>query len=484
MQKRKVLVVGLGISGISICDALVGAHHNVTASQEKHDDAYPLIEVTATDSKPLQDLGISKEVLDRLSRAGCRFVLGSNDVGDVRQFQEIIVSPGVPLDIPLLQEARKQGIPIVGELEWAWRRINMPVIAVTGTNGKTTTTELIGVVMHRWGKRTFVGGNIGVPLTQAVMTPNLWDVAVLEVSSFQLDTADTFAPDIFVVLNITEDHLDRYPSFDAYARSKISPILRQQKGQWAIVNGDDETITRLVRENIDCGKIKEDRLIFWSRRNSLAHGFITGDILNVKLPEKYDSPIRISLANERLKGNHNKENMAAAALACMLFGVPPEIIEEAFANFSPGHHRIEWVDRINGVDFYDDSKATNVDAVVRALECFEGRRVWLFLGGRDKGGSYEKLLKKASTICRGICLFGEARPRILEAIKSLKLDSSLEILEGEDLEEAFSAVIKRVRPGEVVLLSPACSSFDQYRSYAERGDHFKQLVKRWKVLNN
>ena len=467
MQKRKVLVVGLGISGIAICEALLKE---------------PQTEVTATDSKPLQHLELSDKAFKRLSEAGCRFVLGSNDVGNVDELDEIIVSPGVPLDIPLLNEARKRGVPIVGELEWAWRRINMPVIAVTGTNGKTTTTELIGAVMKLWGKRAFVGGNIGVPLTQAVMTHDLWDIAVLEVSSFQLDTADSFAPDIFVVLNITEDHLDRYPSFEAYAMSKMSPILRQRKGQWAILNGDDETIVRIAREFISRGEMEEDRLLFWSRHNPAAHGFINGDFLSLRIGSNHGTGI--TLANDRLKGNHNRENMAAAALACLVFGVPPLIIEEAFKNFSPGHHRIEWVDRVNGVDFYDDSKATNVDAVVRALECFEGRKVWLLLGGRDKGGSYERLLKEARERCRGICLFGEARHRILEAIRNSELDSSIEILKGEDLEEAFAAAAKRAKPGEVVLLSPACSSFDQYRSYAERGDHFKQLVKRWKILNN
>jgi len=467
MQKRKVLVVGLGISGIAICEALLKE---------------PQTEVTATDSKPLQHLELSDKAFKRLSEAGCRFVLGSNDVGNVDEFDEIIVSPGVPLDIPLLNEARKRGVPIVGELEWAWRRINMPVIAVTGTNGKTTTTELIGAVMKLWGKRAFVGGNIGVPLTQAVITHDLWEIAVLEVSSFQLDTADSFAPDIFVVLNITEDHLDRYPSFEAYATSKMSPILRQRKGQWAIINGDDETIVRIAREFISRGEVEEDRLLFWSRHNPTAHGFINGDFLSLRIGSNHGTGI--TLANDRLKGNHNRENMAAAALACLAFGVPPSVIEEAFKNFSPGHHRIEWVDRVNGVDFYDDSKATNVDAVVRALECFEGRKVWLLLGGRDKGGSYERLLKEARERCRGICLFGEARHRILEAIRNFEPDSSIEIMEGEDLEEAFAAAAKRAKPGEVVLLSPACSSFDQYRSYAERGDHFKQLVKRWKILNN
>jgi len=469
MQKRKVLVVGLGISGITICEALLKE---------------PQIEVTATDSKPLQHLELSDKAFKRLSEAGCRLVLESNDVGNVDEFDEIIVSPGVPLDIPLLTEARNRGITIVGELEWAWRRINMPVIAVTGTNGKTTTTELIGAVMKLWGKRAFVGGNIGIPLTQAIMTHDLWEIAVLEVSSFQLDTADSFAPDIFVVLNITEDHLDRYPSFEAYAMSKMSPILRQRKGQWAIVNGDDETIVRIAREFISRGEIEEERLIFWSRHNPMAHGFINGDFLTLRNVGHYDNSIRLSISNDRLKGNHNRENMAAAALACLVFGVSPSIIEEAFKNFSPGHHRIEWVDRVNGVDFYDDSKATNVDAVVRALECFEERKVWLLLGGRDKGGSYEKLLREANKRCRGICLFGEARHRILEAIGNFDLDPSIKILEGEDLEEAFAAVVKQAKSGEVVLLSPACSSFDQYRNYAERGDHFKQLVKRWRILNN
>lgn len=516
MPERNVLVVGLGVSGISICEAL--AVNRIAGDTD--------IQITATDTKTADQLGIPDNVLQRLSQAGCRFVLGSNNVGDVSRFDEIIVSPGVPLQIPMLEKARLLGIPVVGELEWAWRYVNSPVIAVTGTNGKTTTTELIGSIMSRWGKKTFVGGNIGVPLTQAVMNGEQWDVMVLEVSSFQLDTAPSFSPDIFVVLNITEDHLDRYDSFDAYARSKISPILRQKPGQWAIANGDDPTIMPLIDEEIRLGKINPDRLLLWSWNKPSAHGFISANQLRIsailrkgRMPvliegksptpqpkeqdaypsaeieelvitfergrSRGDACVAPTLAepSRLVLGNHIKENMAAAALAALVFGVPPKVIQETFWNFVPGRHRIEWVDNVDGVDFYDDSKATNVDAVVRALQCFEGKRVWLLLGGRDKGGSYERLLDEAAIRCRGLCLFGEARFRIHEAIKGWnKAENDWEVVLAENLEEAFIGAAKRAEQGEVVLLSPACSSFDQYRSYAERGDHFKKLVAKWKSL--
>ncbi|MCX7822171.1 MAG: UDP-N-acetylmuramoyl-L-alanine--D-glutamate ligase [Syntrophobacterales bacterium] len=467
MRKRKVLVVGLGVSGKAICEAL--------ASRE---DLHSL-EITVTDTKPESEIPI--ETLEQLSKIGCKLILGTNNVDDLSQFDEVIVSPGVPLEAPILEKARIYGIPIVGELEWAWRYVNSPVIAVTGTNGKTTTTELIGSIMKRWGKRAFVGGNIGVPLSRAIIEPKPWDIIVLEVSSFQLDTAPSFSPDIFIVLNITEDHLDRYASFDDYARSKMSPILRKKKEQWAIVNGDDKTIERLLLEAIETKRINPDRVLSWSRQNRSAHGFIRDGKLLVRIPNR--SEVTITLENSQLRGGHNQENMAAAAMASIAFGVPPEVIEEVFINFPPGHHRIEFVDSINGVEFYDDSKATNVDAVVRALEFFEKSRIWLLLGGRDKGGSYERLLEEASRRCRGIVVFGEARSRILEAIRSWHGDkTSWEIFETENLERAFMTAAERARTGEIVLLSPACSSFDHYRSYAERGNHFKQLVKEWKRL--
>lgn len=469
MPERNILVVGLGVSGLSICEALTSQSNTGTTS----------VKVTATDSKPAEQLGISDDVLERLSRSGCRLILGSNDVGDISRFDEIIVSPGVPLDIPLLEKAQSLGIPVVGELEWAWRYVKSPVIAVTGTNGKTTTTELIGSIMKRWGKKTFVGGNIGVPLTRAVMNPEPWDVMVLEVSSFQLDTAPSFCPDVFIVLNITEDHLDRYPSFDAYARSKMSPILRQKPGQWAVVNGDDQTIMRILDEYAKLGETNPDRVLFWSWNNPSAHALIASDRLIVKLPGRDEVLIPL----EQKTGNHNKENMAAAAIAALVFGVPAEIVRETFRDFVPGHHRIEWVDSVDGVDFYDDSKATNVDAVVRALQCFDGKRVWLLMGGRDKGGSYDRLFDEAARRCRGLCLFGEARFRIQDAIKGwMKGKNDWEIAIVENLEEAFMTAVSKAEPGDVVLLSPACSSFDQYRSYAERGDHFKKLVRQWKKL--
>lgn len=471
MPGRNILVVGLGVSGIAICEALTLSQSQVTPT-----------EVIATDSKHPETLGISPEVLNRLSSAGCRFVFGTNDIGDVARFDEIIVSPGVPPDIPLLKKARLLSIPVIGELEWAWRYINSPVIAVTGTNGKTTTTELIGSIMNRWKKRVFVGGNIGVPLSRAITNSEPWDIIVLEVSSFQLDTAPTFTPSVFVILNITEDHLDRYSSFEDYARSKISPILRQKEGQWAIVNGDDRTLERLLGEAVNAGKVNPDLILRWSRKNPEVHGFIREDKLSVKLPRRGE--VVVSLENSRLIGAHNRENMAAAAMASLVFEVPPEIIEETFRHFSPGPHRIEFIDSVDGVDFYDDSKATNVDAVIRALECFEGKKVWLLIGGKDKGGSYDVLLKEAAKRCRGICLFGEARNIIREAINCSAYRNSLETLDARNLEEAFKITVERVKTGEVVLLSPACSSFDQYRNYAERGDHFKKLVKIWKELKS
>jgi UDP-N-acetylmuramoylalanine--D-glutamate ligase len=439
---EKALVVGLGISGRAVC-ALLRSRG---------------AEVTATDIRPRAEWNGALESLEQI---GCVLRLGHHREEDFARADRIIVSPGIPLDIEPLRQARKLGKEIIGELEWAWRQVNLPVIAVTGTNGKTTTTALIGEMLKHAGKKPFVGGNIGTPLSQWILAGEPADVLVLEVSSFQLDTAAAFRPDSAILLNVTEDHLDRYQSFKEYGDSKLS-IFRNQTGRdFAVLNADDQ----VCREGIS--KISSQVLLF-SPSDPSANARVEGSAIRIAYPGK--DPFELSLAQTKLQGAHNRENIMAAALAAFSMGVHAAAIQAAVNDFAGFAHRVEWARHWKGIDFYDDSKGTNVGAVVKALEGFD-RPVLLLLGGRDKLGSYEPLVAPLKAKGKAVFAFGEAGPGICEQLGK-KLDVQLH----PDLESAFRNALEKAVPGDVVLLSPACSSFDQYKSYAQRGDHFKRLA--------
>lgn len=439
---KKVLVVGLGVSGRAVCELLLRQGHSVIGA----------------------DLRTSAEFageLDALEEQGCRFHLGPHDADDFLTARQIILSPGVPPELELLQEAAGRGIEIVGELEWAWRQINVPVVAVTGTNGKTTTTSLIGEFLKAAGRAVFVGGNIGTPLSRWLLSGERADLLVLEVSSFQLDTAARFCPDIGVLLNITEDHLDRYPDFAAYVTSKLSLFTRQTAKNVAIVNGDDPTCRRRL-------STIPGQVVLFGLKDAAAHARVEHRQALIRFPGS--APFRLMLERTPLQGVHNQENILAAALTGAALNISPQVMQNVIDRYRSPAHRMEWVGSWRGVNFYDDSKATNVGAVLKALENFD-RSVWLLLGGRDKLGSYRPLAEALRDTGKGAMVFGEAAPRIVR-----DLTGSVETRLFENLQQAFEAAAKLAAPGDTVLLSPACSSFDQYQSYAQRGDHFKTLV--------
>jgi UDP-N-acetylmuramoylalanine--D-glutamate ligase len=439
---KRVLVVGLGVSGRAVCTLLCSWG----------------VEVTATDIMPRLSFNGK---LDGLEASGCALHLGEHRLEDFTEADQIIVSPGIPLDIEPLREARRLGKEIIGEMEWAWRQVNLPIIAVTGTNGKTTTTALIGEMLKQAGRNPFVGGNLGTPLSEWVLAGKAADILVLEVSSFQLDTSSRFMAEVGVLLNITEDHLDRYDSFSAYADSKVSLFRRQNGENFAIINGDDPICRERISEI-------PGRILTFSSSDPAANARLQEDSARVEIPGK--EPFDLNLEAAKLKGAHNRENIAAASLAAFLMGVSPSAIQAAIDGFGGFSHRVEWVRNWNGIDFYDDSKGTNVGAVVKAVQGFE-RPVLLLLGGRDKLGSYEPLIEPLRTRGKGIFAFGEAGPRIFAELREHSPAWCF-----PNLETAFGEVLRQASPGDVVLLSPACSSFDQYESYGQRGDHFKKLV--------
>ena len=438
----KVVVVGMGISGIAVCELLLQRGARVIATDLRTRDQF-------------------NGVLDHLEQKSCLLRFGTHNLEDFLSADQIIVSPGVPLDIEPLVEAGKQGIEIVGEFEWAWRQVDVPVVAVTGTNGKTTTTSLIGEMLRASGKEVFVGGNIGTPLSKWLLNSSVADVLVLEVSSFQLDTASKFFPEVGVLLNITEDHLDRYDGFAAYVRSKFSLFARQRISDVAIINADDAICLE------GSSKVRS-RVLHFSRRDRQAQATVREREIVVNVP--WQAPFALSLEKTHLHGIHNEENMLAAVLASSVVGAAPSAMQEVIQHYRGLPHRVEWVRKWGGIDFYDDSKGTNVGAVVKAVENFD-RPVLLLLGGRDKLGSYQPLGEALGTRGKGAFVFGEAAPRLYQELKGW-----LPTWIFADLETAFKDVLNHAVSGDVVLLSPACSSFDQYESYAQRGDHFKRLV--------
>jgi UDP-N-acetylmuramoylalanine--D-glutamate ligase len=440
-EDKKVLVVGLARSGLA------------AASFLRRQGAL----VTITDRLPEAELGAATAKARRL---GCFLALGGHPQELFTGADLIVLSPGVPLDLPQLIAARAGGIPVTGEFELACRHLSLPVVAVTGTNGKTTTTTLIGDMLRRSGRSVFVGGNIGDPLISLLEETEMPELAVVEVSSFQLDIMETFHPRVAVLLNITEDHLDRYRSFDAYVASKCLLFARQTEEDVAVLPADDPLIMGRCAP-------RSRRLLF-SRHRSSADAYLNGNRLVRRGAEEeihsYD------LGGWRLAGHHNLENLLAAVLAATAVDASLEAVQETINEFRGLPHRLELVHQWRGVRFYNDSKGTNVDAVVRSLESFT-EPIVLIAGGRDKGGSYGPLVPLVRDRVKMLILMGESRFLMAKALGHLT-----RTVVAEAMGDAVQAAIRAAAPGDVILLSPACSSFDLYQNYAARGDHFRCLV--------
>jgi len=449
LRNRKVLVVGLAKTGLSVARFLKeqGAH------------------VTVTDLKNKDELGSYAE--DVLAM-GISLSLGAHETEHFMNSDLIVLSPGVPHTITPLDTARGAGIPVIGEIELASRYIEEPMVAVTGTNGKTTTTSLIGEMLKASGQKVFVGGNIGAPLIDYVETGMYADTIVAEISSFQLDTIEHFRPEVGLLLNITEDHLDRYDNFEHYVQSKGRLFENQDSTDVAILNAQDPAVSQLE------GHIASQRLYFNVPQTS--HGAMVQDKEVVcNLPGK--APAVFSLAGFGLKGVHNVENAAAASLAALVAGGDESGIQAALDTYEGMHHRMELVKSIGGVHYYNDSKATNVDAVKRSLESFDAN-VILIMGGRDKGGSYTILKALITERVKMLIAMGEAREKILKALEGLTRTE-----ETGTLDEAVTLAHQSAAAGDIVLLSPGCSSFDQFTDYAERGEAFVKAIEALTIEN-
>ena len=449
LKGKKVLVVGLGKSGLAAALFLRHQGAQVTVSDVRSAEAL------AKDIPALLDEGIMVEA-------------GGHGLLTFRRQDLIVVSPGVPLDTPELVQARNFGRPVIGELELAARFLKGKTLAITGSNGKTTTTSLVGEILEEAGFPTLVGGNIGVPVIALInqSTPDTW--SVLEVSSFQLESTEQFHPQIAVILNITPDHLDRHGTFENYALAKERIFAAQTPDDFLVLNAENVRAAAAASRS-------DARVYRFSLERSVPQGAWV-EAGHVVFRSSKDAPTEsiIPLHSIPLKGEHNVENVLAAVCASRLAGAPPDAIRRAIEKFKAVEHRLEYVATLNGVEFFNDSKATNVDATAKAIASFS-TGIHLILGGKDKNSDYTQLSQLLRQRVRAVYTIGSAAAKIESQLRGVVPLQSCDTLDKAVREAAAAA-----RPGDVVLLAPACSSFDQFESYEHRGRVFKELVNEWR----
>jgi UDP-N-acetylmuramoylalanine--D-glutamate ligase len=443
LRGKRVLVVGLARTGVAT--ALFCEEHGA--------------QVTATDTLASSDL---TSAAAKLSSAGIQLELGGHRRESFLAADLIVPSPGVPFDQPDLVAARKKGIAEWSEIELAWRFLQGRLVAITGSNGKTTTTALTGHILKSAGLPVLVGGNIGTPLISLVAESREESIAVAEVSSFQLEAILAFRPDVSVFLNLTPDHIDRHGSMEAYAAAKARIFENQKREDAAVMNADDAASARYAPSR--------PRVYWFSRKKEVARGaYVRGDDI---IFCDGDAEARLaSRAAISLRGEHNLENVLAAATASCLMGAAPATIAEAVRTFPGVEHRLQFVAEIGGVQFYNDSKATNVDATEKALEAFPGNLL-VILGGKDKGSDYAPLGPLLARGARRAFLIGAATEKI-----AAQIEGSVALERCGTLDRAVHAAYEAARPGDIVLLAPACASFDQFQNFEHRGRVFVELVR-------
>jgi UDP-N-acetylmuramoylalanine--D-glutamate ligase len=444
VDNKRVLVVGLGKSGVA--SALFLKAHGAR--------------VTVSDTKPQDEL---KNEIPALLDQGITVETGGHGERTFRGQDLIVVSPGVPVDSPFLVQARSLGEKVIGEIELAAEFFPGKIVAITGSNGKTTTTTLAGEILAAGGFSTVVGGNIGTPAISLVGQATADTTAVLEVSSFQLETIQTFRPQIAIVLNVTPDHLDRHRTFAAYTDAKARIFENQRPEDFAVLNSDDPTCVEMAT--------KTKAGVFWfSRKNEVKQGAYVREGHILFRDSKRQREIML-LSEIPLKGAHNVENVLAAVCVGVLSAVEPAQIRKAVVNFRAVEHRLEYVATIRGVEYYNDSKATNVDATIKALESFPAN-IHLILGGKDKGSDYSVLNDLLRQRVKRVYAIGAAAAKI-----EGQIEGAAEIVHAETLANAVRRASESAQPGDIVLLAPACASFDQFRSYEQRGKVFKETVR-------
>lgn len=445
-QNKRILVIGAARSGLAAAQYLAerGA------------------EVFLNDLKKRDDLGA--EVLAMCRQLGIQLLLGTHASLEELRPALIIVSPGVPFEVPPLVEAKEKQIPVWSELELAARVTTAPIVAVTGTNGKTTTTSLLGKIFKDAGRHTFVGGNIGVPFIGKAEELAANDLAVLEVSSFQLETTEKFHPRVSLILNITPDHLDRHHNLEGYIKAKAKIFANQTAEDWLILNQDDEETVKLA----ECAPAQ---VLFFSQKHILDKGFFVEDGWIVARDERQSVRI-VRIEELLLKGGHNVENALAATAAAWVMGVEAQSLAHSLRTFQAVEHRLEPVLTYQGVTYINDSKGTNPDAAIKALEAYT-EPIVLIAGGKSKGSDFGPFACKIKEKVKELVLVGQATGEIDEAVRKVGFTH---IHYAESFANAVKKASELAQDGDLVLLSPACASFDMFDNFEQRGEVFKQLV--------
>lgn len=445
IRNKKVLVVGIARSGVAVARFLVdkGAV------------------VTLTDNKRPEQL---QETLRELPAGKVEVMAGIYPVVTGEAFDLLVVSPGVPLTIPPVQQAFAAQIPVLGELELAYRFAVSPVVAITGTNGKTTTTTLTGEIFKAAGFNTCVGGNIGLPLVLEVGKYGPQDVIVAEVSSFQLECIHDFKPRVGAILNFTPDHLDRHGTMESYMSAKARIFENQGQGDYTVLNYDDPEVRKLAGQTAG-------QVIFFSRQHKLDTGvFVQNGHIVAVTGENREQICPVQEIG--IRGAHNLENALAATAATCVMGVSGEVIGRVLRTFAGVAHRMEFVAEVNGVKFVNDSKGTNPDAAIKALEAYD-EPIVLIAGGRNKGSKFDEFAAVVKRKARTLVAIGECAEEIVAAVKLTGFDR---IRRAASFEDAVKTAAREARPGDIVLLSPACASWDMFKNFEERGDLFKAVV--------
>ncbi len=442
---KRCVVVGMAATGMAAAEFLLKQGAAVIVSEQK------------------SERGL-KVPLKRLQSLGAEVELGKHTAQTFLGGDAIILSPGVDPGIPPLVEAREKGIPVISEVELASWFLDAPMIAITGTNGKSTTTALIGHILSGWGKRVFVGGNIGTPLTEYLLRQKKADYIVAEISSFQLEAIISFRPWIALLLNLGEDHLTRHPTLASYVAAKARIFFNQGPDDWAVVNADDAAVKTLIP------RIRAQLMPF-SRERARGQG-VWLEYRDTVVYKNEDREERFALTKVRIKGMHNRENIMAAIATARICAVPHQVIQAALDAFPGLEHRLELVGEWSGVSVYNDSKATNVASAVTALESLEAPII-LLAGGRDKGGDYAPLRKAIEERVKVVILMGEAKDRMQQA-----LQGSVPLHQVEGMKQGVQLAWRLACAGDTILLAPACSSFDMFANFEERGRVFKEIVRK------
>lgn len=445
-QGKRVLVMGAARSGLAAAQYL--AERGAV--------------IFLNDLKKREQMDIA--VLNMCQELNVRLIMGTHAAIAELRPELIIVSPGVPFEVPPLVAAKEKHIPVWSELELAARVTRAPIVAVTGTNGKTTTTSLLGKIFTDAGRRTFVGGNIGVPFIGKAEELEADDLAVLEVSSFQLETTELFRPRVSLILNITPDHLDRHHNLAGYIKAKAKVFVNQTAEDWLILNQDDEETVKLAER-------ASAQVLFFSRRHILDKGFYVDDGWIMAKDERQTMQV-VQIEELQIKGGHNVENALAATAAAWVMGVDVQSIAHSLRIFQAVEHRLEPVLTYQGVRYINDSKGTNPDAAIKALEAYT-EPIVLIAGGKSKGSDFGSFAQKIKEKVKELVLVGQATGEIAEAVKMVGYK---QIHYAESFAEAVEKASQLAQSGDIVLLSPACASFDMFDNYEQRGEVFKQLV--------